>query len=209
MSTPVLAELTVSGTTEPWVDSGFATSPGVRIGDVAIRADPRAPTSGITAWGLTEVDDGTVDGLLTLAAQPPAGPAPEHPNTVLAIDHVVVASPDLERTTDALAAVGIELRRSRDAGRMEQRFFRLGPVVLELVGRPGATGPGPSAFWGLALTVADLDAAAALLGEHLGPVTDAVQPGRRIATVRHEALGLPVPTALLSPDPRHRRRPGG
>ena len=69
-------------------------------------------------------------------------------------------------------------------------------------GRPGDTGPGPASFWGLALTVADIDAAAALLGEHLGPVTDAVQPGRRIATLRHEAVGIPVPVAFLSPAPR-------
>lgn len=202
MTAPVLASLTVSGTLDPWVAGGFSAADALRIGRVTIRPDPRAPAPGITAWGLTEVDDGTVDGLLTLVADPPAGPPPDHPNTVVAIDHVVVASPDLDRTTTAFGAVGIELRRTRDAGRMEQRFFRIGEVVLELVGRPGETGPGPASFWGLALTARDLDVAATVLGDHLGPVSDAVQPGRRIATVRHEGLGLPAPTALLSPDPR-------
>jgi hypothetical protein len=53
-------------------------------------------------------------------------------------------------------------------------------------------------FWGLAMTVADIDACAALLGDRLGPVKDAVQPGRRIATLRHEACGLTVPIAFMS-----------
>jgi hypothetical protein len=74
-------------------------------------------------------------------------------------------------------------------------------VILELIGQSGDHGAGPATFWGLALTVDDIEATAALLGDDLGPVTDAVQPGRRIATLRHEALGIPVPIAFLSPAP--------
>jgi hypothetical protein len=44
----------------------------------------------------------------------------------------------------------------------------------------------------------DLDATAAVLGERLGAVRDAVQPGRRIATVRREA-GLGTPLAFMTP----------
>jgi predicted enzyme related to lactoylglutathione lyase len=154
------------------------------------------------AWSLTEVDDGVIDGIPTHGATT-AGPPAEHPNTTTSIAHVVVASPDLDRTTEAFGAFGLELRRTRDAGRMEQRFFRAGEVILELIGQPGAHGDGPATIWGLALTVADLDAAAAALGEHLGPITGAVQRGRRIATLRHEAVGLHVPIALLTvPPPR-------
>ena len=131
----------------------------------------------------------------------PANQPDRHPNGTVAIDHLVVASPDLDRTTEALGAFGVELRRRRDAGRMEQRFFRLGPVILELIGQPGEHGPGPASFWGLALTVDDIEVTAALLGDHLGPVSDAVQPGRRIATLRHEALDVPVPIAFLTPNP--------
>lgn len=200
---PALIDLGVSGGVGPWAAAGFTpVGDTVTIGSVAVRATGTDQPPGVQAWGLTGVDDGVVDGLLTLGRDDPrAASAPDHPNTAVAIDHVVVASPDLERTATALATVGIERRRVRDAGRMEQHFFRVGQVILEVVGRPGAHGPGPAVFWGLALTVADLDAAAALLGDHLGPVTDAVQPGRRIATLRHEALGVPVPTALLSAPP--------
>ena len=56
----------------------------------------------------------------------------------------------------------------------------------------------PARFWGITFTTADIDAAAELLGDKLGRVKDAVQPGRRIATVRTEA-GLGLPVALISP----------
>lgn len=44
-----------------------------------------------------------------------------------------------------------------------------------------------------------IDATADLLGEHVGRVKDAVQPGRRIATLRHRELGMSVNTAVISP----------
>jgi hypothetical protein len=51
----------------------------------------------------------------------------------------------------------------------------------------------------LAYTVQDLDATARLLGENLGRVKDAVQPGRQIATLRHKEFGMSVATAFMSP----------
>lgn len=207
---PALTGLTVSGDLGDWVAAGFALDDGggLQLGSVRLRTADTPGVEAIAAWSLSGVEDGVVDGLLTLAPDDTPRPAaPGHPNTTTAIDHLVVATPDLDRTTEAFGAVGLELRRVRDAGRMEQRFFRIGEVILELIGRPGASGPGPASFWGLALTVADIDAAAALLGDHLGPVTDAVQPGRRIATLRHEAVGVPVPVAFLSPAPPRRSPP--
>ena len=43
-----------------------------------------------------------------------------------------------------------------------------------------------------------LDVASALLGDRLGRVKDAVQPDRRIATLRREA-GAGIPLAFMSP----------
>lgn len=197
---PALVGLSVSGTLVSWSDAGFAVEDDhVTLGPVRIRTAVGAGT-GILAWSLSGIDDGAIDGLLTVAGEP-ANESARHPNRTVAVDHLVVTSPDLDRTTEALAAIGVELRRRRDAGRMEQRFFRLGPVILELIGQPGEHGPGPAAFWGLALTVDDIDVTTALLGDHLGPVTDAVQPGRRIATLRHETVGIPVPIAFLTANP--------
>ena len=113
---------------------------------------------------------------------------------------MVVFTDDLDRTSAALEAAGAPLRR-----RAEPRpgtpmaFHRLGELILEVV----QTGAGPSALWGLVVTVADLDACARALGPLLGSARDAVQPGRRIATVRPEA-GLTAALALITPQPRCR-----
>jgi len=75
----------------------------------------------------------------------------------------------------------------------------VGPCLLEL----GGPAEGDVRFWGLTLVVDDLDAAAERLGGRLGRVKEAVQPGRRIATVQREA-GLSVPLAFMTPRPdRH------
>ena len=48
----------------------------------------------------------------------------------------------------------------------------------------------------------DLDATAEWLGDRVGTPKDAVQPGRRIATLRHRDLGLGLPVAIMTPHPR-------
>jgi hypothetical protein len=78
-----------------------------------------------------------------------------------------------------------------------QRFFRLGEVILEVVGPVEPSGDGPAQFWGFAFTVADIDATAAHLGERVGRPKPAVQRGRRIATLRTQP-GVSVPVAFMS-----------
>lgn len=122
------------------------------------------------------------------------------------IDHVVLMTPDLERTCDAAAAAtGAPLKRIREAGTVRQGFFRLGEVILEVVQSPQVAA-GPARWWGLVLTVGDTPDSLVALCDRLGPEVisaprPAVQPGRFIATVRAE-VGLGVPVALISPDPR-------
>jgi sensor domain CHASE-containing protein len=79
-------------------------------------------------------------------------------------------------------------------------FRRLGPAILELVEAIDAPA-GPARFWGLVVVVTDLEALAARLGDRLGSIRDAVQPGRRIATVR-ESAGLGQAVAFMSPEAR-------
>ncbi len=117
-------------------------------------------------------------------------------------------TPDLDRSVEALQAAGLDLRRIREqptpAGAPRQAFFRLGEVILEVVqepegalaARPDAT-DGPARFWGLALLSEDLDLTVEQLGEHVSEIRTAVQPGRRIATLRRSA-GLAMPVALMS-----------
>jgi hypothetical protein len=204
-------EILVGDPPEAWAAAGFTVDDdGVcRIGSVRVRLVGRDGGKRILGWSLRDAPearlaDGRLDGLpTTLSTAEPASPA-VHANGATYIDHVVLLSPDLPRTTAALDALGLSPRGERDTDTygapMRQIFFRLGEVILELVGSP-EPGTGDPGFFGLAITVADLDAAAALLGTALGDAKDAVQDGRRIATLRHRDLGMSVATALMSPEP--------
>jgi hypothetical protein len=191
-------EITVGDPPEAWRAAGFTVDDDstCRIGSVRVRLVGREV-------GKRILDAGSVDGLSTTRSEaPPAQPA-RHANGATHIDHVVVLSPDLARTAAALEAIGLAPRGERDTetygAPMRQIFFRLGEVILELVGAPDASAEGDPGFFGLAITVDDLDATAGLLGAHLGTAKDAVQPGRRIATLRHREVGMSVATALMSP----------
>ena len=81
---------------------------------------------------------------------------------------------------------------------IRQIFFRFGEVIVEVVGAPAAAGDGPSTLWGITYDTADIDATAAFFGERTAPVKPAVQPGRRITTVRHRELDISVRTAMIS-----------
>jgi hypothetical protein len=153
---------------------------------------------GIVGLRLRGLQTGSIDGLAVHAADE-AAEAGTHPLGAIAVDHVVARTPDLERTLGALQAAGLELRRTRDAGPdARQGFFNLGTAILEVVGPREPDGDGPASFWGLVLVVSDLDAAAERLGDLAGTPREAVQPGRRILTLRREA-GLGTAVALMTP----------
>ena len=202
---PELVGLTIADEPDSWSEAGFSVEDGQAVIDsvtLTFSADPGR--QGIVAWSLTGVQADSIDGLATVPAPTrgdPGSGAP-HPNGSSTVDHIVAASPDLPRTTEAFARLGIEDRRTRDTDQygapMRQVFFRLGRPILELIGPPEPSGGGPASFWGLALTVDDLDAAKGVLGDRLSEPKDAVQPGRRIATLRQGQLGMTVPIAFMS-----------
>ena len=116
-------------------------------------------------------------------------------------------SPDLDRTAATLREAGFDFRRLREGetpgGSTRQAFFRMGEVILELVEAPEGTKiranpDGPARLWGLAFLVEDMDLTAAVLGDLLGTPRDAVQQGRRIATLRPDA-GLGPAVAFMTP----------
>ncbi|HET9163362.1 MAG TPA: hypothetical protein VFN89_07975 [Solirubrobacterales bacterium] len=202
-------ELTVADAPEAWSALGFAVEGDTCVlGDVRVRlAGPEAGER-LVGWSLRGVRGTELDGLPTgRSDRPPPGEVPAHPNGITAIDHVVAITPALERTVAALQAAGLDLRRVREeptpAGAPRQAFFRLGAVILEVVQEPPeaierAGEDRPAFFWGLALLAPEIDATVAGLGDRAGAVRDAVQPGRRIATVRRSA-GLALPVALMTP----------
>ena len=189
-----LAGLMVVDPPGAWAALGF------EVVDGAITLDGIALTLGAPEWAVAVegVPEGDLDGVPTLAANDPE-PAVPQPNGVIAVDHFVIVTPDFDRTAAALADAGIELSRIRDAGGFRQGFRRLGPAILELV-EAHQMPAGPARFWGLTFIASDLDALAARLGpERLRPIKDAVQPGRRIATL-DRAAGLKTNIAFMTPE---------
>lgn len=162
--------------------------------------------TGIIGWAVSGVDaaiDGeAIDGGLATHVVDPVGPMfAAHDLGASGLDHVVVMTHDLDRTTGAIAAAtGCELKRVREVGNMRQGFHRIGSggLIVEVVERPEVA-EGPASFWGIVINVEDLDAACGRIGTDLiSAPKDAVQPGRRIATVRSE-VGLGLPVALMTP----------
>jgi hypothetical protein len=211
VSGPTIDELVLADEPERWSALGFAVTDGsCELGAVRLTfAKPsRQSGHGLLSWSLRDLNETGLDGLSTTRSERAVRPpAPAQPNGALGIDHIVVSSPAFERSVSALQAAGLDLRRVREeptpAGAPRQAFFRLGEEILELVAEPddvierAGGADRPARFWGLALRTGDLERTVEAIGGHAGPIRPAVQPGRRIATVRRSA-GLAIPLALMS-----------
>ena len=202
-------ELLIADPHGAWRAAGFEVDGDTCVaGSVRLRLEGPGRGRGIVEWSVRGVSTLELDGLPTTASEhPPPAAASEHRNGVTAIDHVVAFTPDLDRTTAALRAAGFDLRRVRDeptpGGAPRQSFFRMGEVILEVVQAPEGTRiaedpSGPARLWGISFRVEDLARTASTLGDLLGEPRDAVQPGRRIATLRKEA-GLGPAVAFMTP----------
>jgi hypothetical protein len=204
---PRIDWIVIGGPIEPWTQLGLVAQDNrIALAGTGIEVAGDGPP-GMLGWAASGLADGVddVDGVPTFASPTPPPTRVDHPLGARMLDHVVVNTDDLLRTCDAVSvAFGAPLKRVRELGAIRQGFHRVGPsrtdsLIVEVVERPDA--PAGAALWGLVVIVDDLDGACASLGEVTGPPKDAVQPGRRIATVRREA-GLGVPVALMSPEPR-------
>lgn len=138
----------------------------------------------------------------------PAPPAP-HPNTCVSVDHVVIhTNPSLlaEELQKDLGRFGFELKRARTDvyPGVTQLFYRQGNggTVIEVIVMPTVE---RTALWGLTLVALDLDQVKRLLGDTgASQPKNAVQPGRRILTVRPPANTTNTNIAVMTP---HVRRP--
>lgn len=202
-----LNALIVDDPIDAWHQAGFAGDDVVVIGGTTIvttaasedRSDGHR--NGIVGASIEGIGD--LDGLSlgSWVASEHDAPVLDHPNGVVAIDHVVVMTPDCDRTTASFEERGVEARRVRKIelpdGDRRQTFFWLGDVICELVGPDEPVGEGPARWWGLALTVRDLAATVELLGDLVSPMKPAVQKGRFVSTLRPDA-GVGVPILFIS-----------
>jgi len=209
---PVLRSLVIGDNASSWAAGGFDVvdrhgRAHTTIGEVTIELSGPDDGRGIVAWRMDGIDVDQIDGITTLSGAPESAESdsPTHSNLATHLDHVVMFTPDLQRTVETLEASGFEARRRRDVPGdgppKQQVFFWAGPTIIELVGPVEATGSGPASLWGLAITCSDLDAAREHLGDRLGEPKDAVQRGRRIATLRTRDLDISPSIAFMSPHP--------
>jgi hypothetical protein len=199
--------LTITGDIDTWRSLGLsATDDGlIPLFGTALRiVSPEAEDvpAGIVGWALSGIDDTTtsIAGLTTTVVEQLPPIFATHSLGARSIDHVVVMTGDLEQTTgDVALATGCELKRIREVGKIRQGFHRIGGggLIVEVVQHEDDD-RSAAEFWGLVIIVEDLDEACAQLGaDRVGEPKDAVQPGRRIATIR-SSVGLGTAVALMS-----------
>ena len=198
-----LAAIEVPGDSTPWQSLGFGVDDGViALANGAIRVG--AETTSLIVERLDgpaeiEAVAVAVDGIRVRSGASLAGV--EQPNGALELDHVVLMTDSIDRTSaDVERVLGLSQRRIRETERVRQAFHRFADTdeargcIVEVVERADLSG---TSLWGLVVNVADLDAAVAAGAGLLGAPRDAVQPGRRIATVGR-AAGLPLAVAFMS-----------
>jgi catechol 2,3-dioxygenase-like lactoylglutathione lyase family enzyme len=129
---------------------------------------------------------------------------------IIAMDHVVVSTPDPERAAALYGArLGLDMALDRshpDWGRL--MFFRCGDLIVEVSHRPGKPAGAvqerlQDRLTGLCWRVADIEATHARLtasGVDVSEVRNGRKPGTRVMTVRNGTCG--VPTLLVQPSPR-------
>ncbi len=160
-----------------WTSFGWSASP--TFGDVSLRTgDPK--------WAWT----GTAPAMRIHTYTPVAG----DPVEGITVDHIVVLVPDLDTAIGQFSRVGLEPRLRMDVQDRPAAFFRAGSVI-EVIESPVRQ----ASLYGVALAT-DIPLETISLqwrarGLDIGDIKPAIQPGRRIMTVRDLDAGLAVMSA--------------
>jgi len=174
------------------------------LSDVRLTID-EASAPGLTGWTIECGRDAhiSIDGIATtLVSNAPvlAQTAPIGRQQTVGLDHVVVTTANIDRTSEAIhRELGLEVRRERELGNgAVQRFHKMDNTIIEVVTGPHVTHEG-SQLWGMVVSVDDLFDLFEEVGENItSPPKKATQPGRYISTVRG-SVGLGIPFALMTP----------
>jgi hypothetical protein len=172
------AQLTTLSLPIPWSELGFpdplqTRSTALTHGDVGWAWEPEAPAFPV----------------------PACVPAAGETAPGWDLDHVVLLVPDIDEAGAAMAGLGVSPRLRMDVRGRPAAFFRVGPL-LEVIESPVRA----AALYGVALVTDEPLEVVGLrwrgLGRDVSDAKPAIQPGRRILTVRDTEAGL----AVMSPD---------
>jgi hypothetical protein len=142
---PTVDELVIADPPGAWWAAGFRIDGDLcQVGAVRLRLEGPGRGRGIVGWSVRGAVTLELDGLPTTASgRPPPAAAERHPNGVVSIDHLVLLTPDIDRTTTTLRDAAFDLRREREGptpgGSRRQSLFRMGEVILEVVEAPAGT----------------------------------------------------------------------
>ena len=137
-----------------------------------------------------------------LARSPETASAP-----VDALDHLVIATPDPERTAALYGArLGLDMKLDRTIAALGTRFlfFRTGDLVFEVIHRlKDGRSDGPDKIYGVSWRVADVAATRTRLeqaGLEVSELREGRKPGTLVFMVRTGTFG--VPTIVIQQDKR-------
>ncbi|MGD9837427.1 MAG: VOC family protein [Afipia sp.] len=115
------------------------------------------------------------------------------------LDHLVIATPDPDRTAALYGArLGLDMKLDRTIPAIGTRFlfFRTGGLVFEIIHRlKDGRGDGPDKIYGVSWRVADVEATRKRLQEaglEVSEVREGRKPGTRVFTVRTGTFGVPT-----------------
>ena len=98
-----------------WEAAGFTLGDRVaEVGSVRVRLAGSDAGRGLVSWSLRGIESTRLDGLPTEVSERPPARGPPHLNGVVSVDHVVVFSPDLDRSVTTFREAGLDLRRIRE-----------------------------------------------------------------------------------------------
>ena len=124
-----------------------------------------------------------------------------------ALDHLVIATPDPERTAALYGArLGLDMKLDRTIPTLGTRFlfFRTGGLVFEVIHRlKEGRHDGPDKIYGVSWRVADVAATRTRLeqaGLEVSELREGRKPGTQVFTVRTGTFG--VPTIVIQQDKR-------
>jgi catechol 2,3-dioxygenase-like lactoylglutathione lyase family enzyme len=175
-----------------------------QLGRGAVEIEPGAPgLDAIRFTAGTPLPPAAFHGI-EVRVEAPAGPSPPAVAApVLAIDHIVVQTPDAERAIALWRdqhGLRLALDRVFPARGLRLLFFRSGGVTLEYASPdpPPAERDGADRLHGLSYRVAHLTEHRERLlaaGMDVSPIRPGMRPGTQVASVRSRTAG--VPTLLL------------